>query len=155
MLEKKLFKVHRSLIHGAGVFAATHIPRETRIIEYTGEKITKAEADRRNRCRQKVFLFTLNKRYDIDGSLSSNTTRFINHSCEPNCYAAIDRGHVWIYAKRAISPGEELTYDYGYALKDDWQDYPCLCKSENCQGYIVSRRSWAYLKKRRLTAAAA
>lgn len=153
MPNNKLFKVRRSPIHGAGVFAASKIRRDERIVEYTGEKITKAEAERRSTHRRKVYFFILNNRYDIDGSVRSNIARFVNHSCEPNCYAEIDRGHVWINADRAIQPGEELSYDYGYALTDDWEDYPCHCKASKCQGYIVAHRSWSYLNKRRLATA--
>lgn len=141
-------RISSSRIHTRGAFAARDIKTETRIIEYVGEKITKAESERRaervldasRKHPQKgaVYLFTLNQRHDIDGNVPYNTARLINHSCNPNCEAVIDRGHIWIEATRNIKKGEELTYDYGYDL-DDYAEHPCRCGAKNCIGYIVAR----------------
>ncbi len=139
-------KVYRSPIHGRGLYATKVIPRDTRIIAYEGEHITKAESDRREVTRIEkqergrdgcVYIFQLNKRYDIDGSMAWNTARLINHSCTPNCRTEIIRGKIWVIAKREIAEGEELSFDYRYGF-DSWRDHPCRCGTERCVGYIVA-----------------
>ncbi|MBT3406256.1 SET domain-containing protein-lysine N-methyltransferase [Candidatus Woesearchaeota archaeon] len=139
--------VKNSGVHNKGIFAKRDIPAETEVIEYIGERITKAqarkifegtlEASKKNSSNGSVYIFELNKRYDIDGNVSYNTARYINHSCEPNCEPINIRGHIWIVATKNIKKGEELSYDYGYCL-DDYHEHPCRCGSTNCVGYIVS-----------------
>lgn len=106
--------VRKSKIHGAGVFARTDIPAGARVIEYTGELITKKESERRyriswerprNRNQGIVYIFALNNRFDIDGEVRWNTARYINHSCDPNCESEIIRGHIWIISLRDIRKG--------------------------------------------------
>ena len=154
-MQKKLYKLSKSGIHNRGLFAAVDIPKGTRVIEYLGEKITKAESERRaiaweNDARKKgkglVFIFELNQRYDIDGNIPKNDARFINHSCEPNCEAEVIRGHIWILTLRDIKAGEELTYDYGYDLAH-FMDHPCLCGTPSCPGFIVRSDFRARLKR--------
>ncbi|MBW7894785.1 MAG: SET domain-containing protein-lysine N-methyltransferase [Opitutaceae bacterium] len=138
----------RSKIHGGGLYAAKPIPAGTRVIEYVGERITKAEALRReerrlaDRAKGKdgcVYVFELNKRHDIDGDVSWNTARLANHSCDGNCETDIIRGKVWLIAVRDIAAGEELTYDYGFDYAD-WKLHPCRCGAKQCVGYIVHRQ---------------
>lgn len=135
-----------SAIHGRGVCARTAIPDGTRIVEYVGEKITKAEALRREEQRLErlrtggdgsVYVFILNKRHDLDGRQSRNIARLINHSCEPNCRAETIRGHIWIIARRDIREGEELTFDYGFPFSE-WRQHPCRCGAPGCVGFIVN-----------------
>lgn len=137
--------VRRSRIHRRGVFARCEITKGTRLIEYVGERIGKAEAERRSVERIErasktgeaaVFIFELTKRHDIDGGVPWNTARLINHSCRPNCEVQILRGRIWIVARRRIKAGEEITYDYGYDF-DDFEDHPCRCGSPRCVGYII------------------
>ncbi len=133
------------------MFASRLIPRGTRVIEYTGEHITKAEAFRREDLRQRrqrrggdgnIYTFEVTRTRDIDGRVPWNTARFINHSCAPNCESQIVRGRVWIVALRDIKPGEELTYDYCYDY-DHHEDHPCRCGARDCAGYIVnSSQRW-------------
>ena len=134
-----------SVIHGRGMYATTAIPAETRIIAYEGERITKAESERRERARLErlargedgcVYVFNLNKRDDLDGSAAWNSARLINHSCEPNCRAETIRGRIWIIAKRDIAAGAELTFDYGYGFRE-WRTHPCRCGAKRCPGFIV------------------
>ena len=150
---KRLWIVKRSSIHNRGIFAKHDIPYDTPIIEYVGEKITKAESRRRGDALMEkskktgcaaVYVFTLNKRYDIDGGKGRNPARYINHSCAPNCEAYIIRGRIWIYSLREIKAGEELTYNYGFDA-DTWDDHPCRCGSERCIGYIVEEKQWPKL----------
>ncbi len=153
--DEALWKIDSSRIHDNGIFAARDIPLETRIIEYIGRKITKAEANRRGLALFEssktvgggaVYIFQLNKKYDIDGNVPENHARLINHSCDPNCEARKIRGRIWIVALRDVTAGEELTYDYGYDL-EHFLDHPCKCGSENCLGYIVGTDSHKKLKK--------
>lgn len=150
---KRLWIVKRSSIHNRGIFAKHDIPNDTPIIEYVGEKITKAESRRRGDALMEkskktgcaaVYVFTLNKRYDIDGGKGRNPARYINHSCDPNCEAYIIRGRIWIYSLREIKAGEELTYNYGFDA-DTWDDHPCRCGSKRCIGYIVEEKQWPKL----------
>ena len=127
---------HGSMV--GGYLPKSDIPKGTRIIEYVGEKITKAEADRRgpilieyakkHKQSGAVYIFVLNKKYDIDGHVDYNTAKYINHSCAPNCEVDIIRGHIWIIALRDIQKNEELFYNYGYDM-DTYDEHPCLCKS--------------------------
>ena len=149
-------KVKRSKIHSTGVFAKKDIPEGARIIEYVGERITKAESDSRadlplsrhkkDKTNGAVYIFELNKRHDIDGYTAYNTARFINHSCAPNCETDIIRGHIWIMALRDIKKGEELAYNYGYGY-EDYMAHPCHCGSDRCVGYILDEDQWARLKR--------
>jgi SET domain-containing protein len=150
---KRLWTVKRSSIHNRGIFAKHDIPYDSPIIEYVGEKITKAESRRRGDALMEkskktgcaaVYVFTLNKRYDIDGGKGRNPARYINHSCDPNCEAYIIRGRIWIYSLREIKAGEELTYNYGFDA-DTWDDHPCRCGSKRCIGYIVEEKQWPKL----------
>lgn len=118
----------RSRLHGWGVFAAERIPKNKRIIHYAGEKITHRES----RAREERYLenghiwcFRLNSRWVIDGAVGGNTARFINHSCNPNCYARIVDGVIWICASKTIEAGDELTYDY---QTDGAKSIECRCR---------------------------
>jgi len=133
-------------IHGRGVYARTAIPDGTRVIEYTGERITKAQArDRETQrlARQArggddcVYIFELNKTHDLDGRRSRSVARLLNHSCAPNCRTENLRGRIWIITRRDLAEGEELTFDYGYGFKE-WRLHPCRCGAPQCTGYIVN-----------------
>lgn len=146
-----------SNIHGQGVFAKKNIPKGTRIIEYVGERITKAEAERRaliplnqhktDQTLGAVYLFELNKRYDIDGNVPYNTARHINHSCDPNAETEIIRGKIWIIALRDIQKGEEITYNYSYGY-DGYDEHRCQCRTSRCVGYILAEEDWPKLKNK-------
>ena len=146
----------RSAIHGYGIYARKDIPKGTSIIEYVGEKISKAEAERRGPSLEElaqkthdqgaVYIFELNGRQDIDGNFPYNTARYINHSCDPNCEAEIDRGRIWTIALRDIAKGEELSYNYGYDL-ECFEDHLCRCGTSRCVGYIVAEAQWPKLKR--------
>lgn len=144
-----------SAIHGSGLYAVRPIPRGTRIIEYVGERITKAEARRREAKRIAaraaggegcVYVFELNQRHDLDGDVAWNPARLINHSCAANCEPQVIRGRIWIIARREIAEGEELGYDYGFDYAD-WRLHPCRCGTQACVGYIVSKSQRWRLKR--------
>lgn len=146
-------------MHGRGLYAARPIPGGTRVIEYVGRRVTKAEADRIEERRLArlaaegdgcVYVFIVNRRHDIDGDVEWNEARLINHSCAPNCEPVNIRGHIWIVARRDIAAGEELNYDYGFSYSE-WRDHPCRCGAPRCPGYIVdSKLRW---RVRRILAA--
>jgi len=150
-------EVRGSVIHGRGVYATSFIPKDQKIIEYVGEKVDKEESDRRGIAQHEkametgdaaVYIFTLNKNYDLDGNVPWNTARLINHSCAPNCEAIVDEEEdkIFIHAMSDIQAGEELTFDYGFDI-DCYEDHPCLCGKPNCVGYIVGREYWPQLGK--------
>lgn len=110
MIEKR-----RSKIAGWGVFATRTINKNTRIIHYAGERISNAESLRRERKYLKqghIWCFKLTNRTVIDGHVGGNVSRFINHSCTPNCYVHIVDGVIWVRAAKTIRKGHELTYNY-------------------------------------------
>lgn len=151
----KAYTIKKSAIHGNGVFAARDIKEGERIVEYLGEKITKEESNRRGLEHEErakktgegaVYIFELDDEYDIDGNFEYNDARFINHACETNCEAENIDGHIWIVATRDIKKGEEILYNYGYAL-EHFFEHPCRCGKPNCVGYIVAVEDRLKLKK--------
>ena len=105
----------KSRIHGWGVYAVRDISKNTRIIDYAGEKISNQESLKRERRYIRsghIWCFKLTNRTVIDAGVGGNIARFINHSCRPNCYVHIVNQVIWIRAARPIRKGEELTYDY-------------------------------------------
>ena len=113
---------------GLGLFALEPIPAWKRIIEYTGPLISNEEVERR---KSGKYFMGINSKWSIDGSPRDNTARYINHSCRPNAEAYISGRRVWIWSKRDIKAGEEITYDYGKEYFDD-HIKPVGCKCEAC-----------------------
>ncbi len=140
--------IRSSTIHAAGCYATKPIPKGARVIEYTGHRITKAEADQRYEDSPVTYLFGLgNGRMVIDGH---GMAMFINHSCDPNCETSEEDGRVWIEAIRNIAAGEEITYDY--CLYDGGDDEAfCNCGAMNCRGTMYSSKE---MRKRKTTARA-
>jgi uncharacterized protein len=141
-----LFKVRRSKVHGMGVFALRPIRKGRRIVEYLGDRITHAEADRRYDHKppedNHTFLFTVDRRTVIDGGVNGNEARYMNHSCDPNCESVVEDRRVFIEAIRSIAPGEELVYDYQIGREDDDpQDidevFACRCGAKECRGTML------------------
>jgi SET domain-containing protein len=139
-------EVRSSPLHGLGVFAAQRIARGTRIIEYLGERVSHAEADRRYQHKDAAdnhtFLFIVDARTVIDAGVDGNEARFVNHACEPNCESVIENRRVFVDAIRTIEPGEELTYDY--QIQRDADDPPdvdaifaCHCGAAGCRGTML------------------
>jgi SET domain-containing protein len=113
---------------GLGFFATEPIPKGKRIIEYIGPLITNEEFERRNG----KYFFGVNSKWTIDGSPRSNLARYINHSCRPNAEAITSGKRVWIWSRRNIKAGEEVTYDYG---KEYFEDIiqPMGCRCVGCE----------------------
>ena len=142
---RKLFEVRPSSLHGLGGFALVTIPQGTRIAEYVGERMTEAEVDARyaDRDTDHTFIFHVEGDVYVDASVGGNDSRFINHSCDPNCESDVIDGRVYIQAIRDIEPGEELTYDYALEPEDELLPasgelpYKCRCGSPACRGTML------------------
>ncbi len=147
----KLYKIKKSKIDKNGLYANCNIKRGTKIIEYKGKLVTvkNSEKDPKFDNSKAIYLFGINKKYDLDGNFSFNTARLINHSCEPNCEVFGEGLKVWIFAMKNIKKGEELSYDYGFSFDQDYKNYPCNCGSKNCAGYIIREGSRWRIKNRR------
>jgi SET domain-containing protein len=149
-------EVRNSKIHGRGVYARAPIAPRTRIVEYTGEKISHAESDRREELRQKrkaagkpsdIFMFELDEKWYIDGTKSKSIARYINHSCDANCTPRLEENKIWYYSNRWIQKGEELSIDYGFDYQV-WRENPCRCNAKGCIGFIVRKNvRWRVLEK--------
>lgn len=140
------YEVRPSGIHGQGVFARAAIPAGARVLEYVGEKVSKKESLQR-RQGGNFFVFVVTDKFDIDGDVSWNPARFINHSCGPNCEARMEEERIWIIALRDIAAGDELTFNYGYDLQD-YDEHPCRCGVPGCIGYMVAEEHFEDVRKK-------
>ena len=148
----KLCRIRKSNIdrNGQGLYATKDIKEGTRIIDYLGKIITKKKTEESEKFdnSKPIYLFNLNTRYDLDGDVSWNTARLINHSCLNNCDYEGKGLKLWVTTIRDIKKGEELTCDYGFSYDSDYKQFPCKCGSKNCVGYIVREGSrWRINKK--------
>lgn len=144
---RRKIEVRDSGVHGRGVYAAAPIPAGTRIIEYTGERITWQQAlDRHPHDPAQpnhTFYFHLDGGLVIDALYGGNNARWINHACEPNCEAEELDGRVFIKALRDLTPGEELFYDYGLVLDERHtakvkKQFACWCGAATCRGTMLA-----------------
>ena len=125
--------IKKSAIEGMGCFSVAHFRRACKIAEYTGERISNAEANRRAG-RRRLRICAINNRWSLDGSRGGNGTHYINHSCAPNSYMKILYGHIQFYALHDIRPGDEITIDYQATLHSDTKR--CYCGAKTCRGTI-------------------
>ena len=134
-------------MHGKGVFALQDIAEGETLIEYVGEVISWDEAQDRHphdpNDPNHTFYFHVNEDRVIDALHGGNSSRWINHSCDPSCEADEDKGRIFIKAIRNIKAGEELNYDYGLIIDEPYTkklkaEYPCWCGSANCRGTLLS-----------------
>jgi len=146
---RRRFAVRASPIHGKGVFALRSIRKGERLVEYKGERVSHAVADRRHGTRDgadvHTMLFAVDSKVVVDATRNGNSARWINHSCAPNCRAETERGRVYIDALRDIGRGEELTYDY-CLYRDERHTrtlkaaYPCFCGARRCRGTLLGKK---------------
>jgi SET domain-containing protein len=144
---KPRVQVRLSGVHGKGVFALVDIPGGERIIEYVGEIISWKQAQRRHphdpQQPNHTFYFHVDDKHVIDALHGGNESRWINHSCGPNCEADEEDGRIYIKSLRKIKAGEELNYDYGLVIDEPLTpaikaDYPCWCGCPQCRGTLLS-----------------
>jgi SET domain-containing protein len=138
--------VRQSGVHGKGVFAGQPLAKGERVFEYKGERITWKEALRRHphdpEQPNHTFYFAVGDDHVIDGKVGGNSSRWINHSCKPNCEAEDIEGRVYIYTLRDIAVDEELYYDYGLVIdgkltKKLQKEYECRCGAKKCRGTML------------------
>ena len=145
--KEPLFEIRSSPIAGKGAFALQPIPAWTRLIEYTGERVSHEVADARYEDDEAsgnthTVLFTVDDKTVIDAGVDGNDARFFNHSCGPNCQSRIVRKRVYLETIKDIEPGEELTYDYEIAREGESDEtarrkWPCHCGAPNCRGTLL------------------
>lgn len=143
------YRVRRSAVHGTGLFATRTIEKGEKIIEYVGQRISHAEADRRHAKKahddNHTFLFTIDSKTVIDAGVDGNDARFINHSCDPNCEVILEDGRPMIEALRTIAPSEELAYDYNLTREDGDSPevekiFACRCGAKACRGTMLANK---------------
>ena len=146
----KLYKIKKSKIDKNGLYASCNIKKGTKIIEYKGKiiSVNKSKTDPKFDNEKAIYLFNINKRFDLDGDFKFNTARLINHSCDPNCEVFGEGLKVWVYAMKDIRKGDELSYDYGFSYDENFRQVPCNCRSKKCVGYIVREGSRWRIKKK-------
>ncbi|XP_054270577.1 histone-lysine N-methyltransferase trithorax-like [Macrosteles quadrilineatus] len=139
---KEAVGVFRSDIHGRGLFCLRDIDGGEMVIEYAGEVIRAGLTDKREHYYTSkgigCYMFRIDDHFVVDATMHGNAARFINHSCEPNCYSKVvdilGKKHILIFALRKIVQGEELTYDYKFPLEDE--KISCHCLSRKCRKYL-------------------
>ena len=145
-------QVRRSGVHGRGVFALQDIAEGEVIVEYEGAVISYEESQRRHphdpANPHHTFFFQIDGERVIDGGDGGNAARWINHSCDPNCFAEEVDERIFISALRNIYAGEELGYDYGLIIEERYTaklkaDYACRCGAPDCRGTMLApKRGW-------------
>lgn len=150
VVDRDFIRVGRSRIEGTGVFAKRKIPKGARIIEYIGARVPvdAVVAVANDVPPAAVYAFRLNETTIIDGACGGNDSRYVNHSCAPNCEALCFDDHMYFYALRDITRGEELTFDYRLNASSTRRPtrrarvaHACRCGSANCRGTMLARRS--------------
>ena len=126
--------IRKSKINGHGCFATIHFSPRKKIAEYTGERISDLEAQKRARKRRVLRICDIDGRFSLDGARGGNGTHYINHSCHPNAFMRTLYGHVLFFALRDIEPGDEITIDYESTLHSD--DKRCIWGAPLCRGTI-------------------
>jgi uncharacterized protein len=127
--------IRSSQIHAAGCYTTAAIKKGTRIVEYTGPRISKDAADVKYQDSPTTYLFGVGDGEKvIDGH---GLAMFVNHSCDPNAETREIRNKVWVIAIRDIEPGEELTYDYNLYDGDEDGAF-CNCGAGSCRKSMYS-----------------
>ena len=149
---KKPYRIARSRT-GLGLFATKPIKKGTKIIRYFGPLLDTRK--KKDDAIENKYLFELNDRWTIDGSVRKNIARYINHSCKPNAESDVKprKRKVFIRAIKNIEPGEEINYDYG---TDYFKAYlkPIGCKCGACERKRSKKRAEARAERLRLKAKA-
>src|ERR1700687_649432 len=151
---KKPYRVGRSRT-GLGLFATKPIKKGAKIVRYFGPLLDSRK--KKDDAIENKYLFELNNRWTIDGSVRKNIARYINHACKPNAESAVTpsrrKRKVVIRAIKNIEPGEEINYDYG---TDYFKAYlkPIGCKCDACEKKRKKKRAEARAERLRLKARA-
>ncbi|KAL6099647.1 kmt2b [Pungitius sinensis] len=143
-ISKEAVGVYRSEIHGRGLFCKRNIEAGEMVIEYAGNVIRSVLTDKREKYYDSkgigCYMFRIDDFDVVDATMQGNAARFINHSCEPNCYSRVinvdGRKHIVIFALRKIYRGEELTYDYKFPIEDENSKLHCNCSTRRCRRFL-------------------
>jgi SET domain-containing protein len=127
-------EVRPSGIDGKGCYATVRFRKGRKIAELVGERVSRVEAARRMRGKRRLHICAIDSYWGVDGSRGGNGSQYINHSCEPNSFLRIIRGHILFFALRDIEPGEEITLDYVESYHPDTKR--CRCGAARCRGTI-------------------
>ena len=139
--------IRRSKIHADGVYTTEPIKKRHIVVEYTGPRLTNAQADAIYEHSPRTYLFGLTDgERVIDGD---GIAAFINHSCDPNCEADEIDDRVFIRAMRNIRADEELSYDYNLYDGDIEDPAQCHCGARHCRGSLYSEKERSRRKKKR------
>jgi uncharacterized protein len=147
--DKRRIQTRRSGVHGKGVYAVVDLAEGETLIEYVGEIITWDEALRRHphdpSDPNHTFYFHIDEDHVIDAKVGGNSSRWINHSCKPNCEAEVEDGRVFIRTRKNIKAGDELFYDYGLVIDEPYTkklkaEYPCWCGAKKCRGTLLAAK---------------
>ncbi|XP_056399765.1 histone-lysine N-methyltransferase 2A [Hyla sarda] len=141
---KEAVGVYRSPIHGRGLFCKRNIDAGEMVIEYSGNVIRSTLTDKREKYYDGkgigCYMFRIDDSEVVDATMHGNAARFINHSCEPNCYSRVipidGQKHIVIFAMRKIYRGEELTYDYKFPIEDASNKLACNCGTKKCRKFL-------------------
>ncbi|XP_058050482.1 histone-lysine N-methyltransferase 2A isoform X5 [Ahaetulla prasina] len=141
---KEAVGVYRSPIHGRGLFCKRNIDAGEMVIEYAGNVIRSILTDKREKYYDSkgigCYMFRIDDSEVVDATMHGNAARFINHSCEPNCYSRVinidGQKHIVIFAMRKIYRGEELTYDYKFPIEDASNKLLCNCGAKKCRRFL-------------------
>ncbi|KAM9512950.1 histone-lysine N-methyltransferase 2A-like isoform 1-T1 [Salvelinus alpinus] len=141
---KEAVGVYRSAIHGRGLFCKRNIDAQEMVIEYAGIVIRSVLTDKREKYYDGkgigCYMFRIDDFDVVDATMHGNAARFINHSCEPNCYSRVinveGQKHIVIFALRKIYRGEELTYDYKFPIEDPASKLNCNCGARKCRRFL-------------------
>src|SRR5215470_761618 len=149
---QKPYRIGRSKT-GLGLFATKPIKKGTRIIRYFGPILDSRKKD--EDAIENKYLFELNNRWTIDGSIRENVARYINHACRPNAESDVRprKRKVFIRAIKNIEPGDEINYDYG---TDYFKAFlkPIGCKCDSCEKKRKKQRAEARAERTRAKARA-
>lgn len=142
----KRTKIVKTANKGYGVFALEDIPSGTFVDEYMGEVIDQSEMIKRMKkvlYKDNNYMVQLKHDEVIDATRRGNITRFINHSCEPNCVAekwnVLGESRMGFFSKQFIKKGEEITFDYSFEIFGDAAQQKCYCGSSKCRGFISKK----------------
>ncbi|KAM7472886.1 hypothetical protein LguiA_011069 [Lonicera macranthoides] len=161
----KKIKIVKTQLCGWGAVAAESIIKGDFVIEYIGEVINDALCEQRlwdmkHKGITNFYMCEIRKDFTIDATFKGNASRFLNHSCDPNCnlekWQVEGETRVGVFAARSIKVGEPLTYDYRFVQFGP--EVKCHCGARNCQGYLGTKRkaakahlSWGSKRRRTST----
>lgn len=142
-------EARRSGVHGRGVFVTARIRKGARIIEYTGRRLPWKEAQDQDPLDPAnpyhTMFFSLDNGDVIDAAVDGNESRWINHSCDPNCETFEEDDRIFVHALRGLRAGEELLYDYKMVPSERRtrkleKEFACLCGTAKCRGTMLEAK---------------